>query len=72
LFGYYLPGIYVEEQLPIKTPCVDHGCLPDALLICLLICIESGMSVELAFAARRQMRWQKNSVELAKSFTSQR
>jgi len=62
LFGYYLPGIYVKN-IANKRLASIMAVFPDALDL-LLICIESGMSVELAFA-RVADEMAENSVELA-------
>jgi tight adherence protein C len=47
LFGYYLPGIFVKNQT-IKRQQAMQRAWPDALDL-LLICVESGMSIEAAF-----------------------
>lgn len=65
LFGYYLPGIYVKN-LAGKRLASIMAVFPDALDL-LLICVESGMSVELAFA-RVGDELAENSVELAEEF----
>ena len=65
LFGYYLPGIYVKN-LANKRLASIMSVFPDALDL-LLICVESGMSVELAFA-RVGEELAENSVELAEEF----
>lgn len=62
LFGYYLPGIYVKN-IANKRLASIMAVFPDALDL-LLICIESGMSVELAFT-RVADEMAENSVELA-------
>lgn len=62
LFGYYLPGIYVKNTANKRLASI-MAVFPDALDL-LLICIESGMSVELAFA-RVGDEMAENSVELA-------
>ncbi|MEM7728859.1 MAG: type II secretion system F family protein [Pseudomonadota bacterium] len=65
LFGYYLPGIYVKN-LAGKRLASIMAVFPDALDL-LLICVESGMSVELAFA-RVAEELAENSMELAEEF----
>ena len=66
LVGYYLPGIYVKnianKRLASITPV-----FPDALDL-LLICVESGMSIELAFAKVADEMGEA-SVELAEEFS---
>ncbi|WP_298916116.1 type II secretion system F family protein [uncultured Algimonas sp.] len=65
LFGYYLPGIYVKN-LANKRLSSIMAVFPDALDL-LLICVESGMSVEMAFA-RVADEMAENSMELAEEF----
>ncbi len=65
LFGYYLPAIYVKN-LANKRLASIMPVFPDALDL-LLICVESGMSVELAFG-RVADELAENSVELAEEF----
>jgi tight adherence protein C len=65
LFGYYLPGIYISN-LAKKRLASIMAVFPDALDL-LLICVESGMSVELAFA-RVGDELAENSIELAEEF----
>ncbi|MGB3456482.1 MAG: type II secretion system F family protein [Litorimonas sp.] len=65
LFGYYLPAIYIKN-LANKRLASIMAVFPDALDL-LLICVESGMSVELAFA-RVADELAENSVELAEEF----
>jgi tight adherence protein C len=65
LFGYYLPAIYVKN-LANKRLSSIMPVFPDALDL-LLICVESGMSVELAFG-RVADELAENSVELAEEF----
>jgi len=48
LFGYYLPAIFVKNAAGKRLSSIVPV-FPDALDL-LLICVESGMSVELAFA----------------------
>lgn len=66
VFGYYLPAIYIKnvgnKRLASIVPV-----FPDALDL-LLICVESGMSVELAFA-RVAEEMGDSSVELAEEFS---
>lgn len=66
LAGYYLPAIWVKN-LSNKRASKIAGVFPDALDL-LLICVESGMSVELAFA-RVSQEMAENSVELAEEFS---
>lgn len=66
LFGYYLPAIYVKN-LANKRLASIMPVFPDALDL-LLICVESGMSVELAFG-RVAEELAENSVELAEEFS---
>ena len=65
LFGYYLPGIYVKNMATKRLASI-MPVFPDALDL-LLICVESGMSVELAFG-RVADELAENSVELAEEF----
>ncbi|GHA96923.1 type II secretion system protein [Algimonas arctica] len=65
LLGYYLPAIYVKN-LANKRLASIMSVFPDALDL-LLICVESGMSVELAFG-RVADELAENSVELAEEF----
>jgi len=65
LFGYYLPGIYVKNLANKRLGSI-MSVFPDALDL-LLICVESGMSVELAFG-RVGDELAENSVELAEEF----
>lgn len=66
LFGYYLPGIYVKNVAQKRGKTIA-SVFPDALDL-LLICVESGMSVELAFG-RVSQEMAENSVELAEEFS---
>lgn len=66
LFGYYLPAIYVKN-MSNKRAAKIAAVFPDALDL-LLICVESGMSVELAFG-RVSREMAENSVELAEEFS---
>lgn len=65
VFGYYLPAIYVKNKANKRLASV-MPVFPDALDL-LLICVESGMSVELAFG-RVADEMSENSVELAEEF----
>jgi tight adherence protein C len=47
LFGYYLPDIFVSNIIQKRRTSIMHA-FPDALDL-MLICVESGMSVESAF-----------------------
>ncbi|NNE58006.1 MAG: type II secretion system F family protein [Hellea sp.] len=64
--GYYLPGIFVRNAAGKRGKKIA-GVFPDALDL-LLICVESGMSVELAFG-RVSQEMAENSVELAEEFS---
>lgn len=64
--GYYLPGIIVKNKASKRVAAIAPV-FPDALDL-LLICVESGMSVELAFA-RVSAEMAENSVELAEEFS---
>ena len=66
LAGYYLPGIYVKN-IADKRAAKISSVFPDALDL-LLICVESGMSVELAFG-RVSQEMAENSVEVAEEFS---
>ena len=66
VFGYYAPGVYVKN-LSTKRAEKIGAVFPDALDL-LLICVESGMSVELAFG-RVSQEMAENSVELAEEFS---
>ena len=65
LFGYYLPAIWVKNMANKRLASI-MPVFPDALDL-LLICVESGMSVELAFG-RVAEELAENSVELAEEF----
>ncbi|MGB6230585.1 MAG: type II secretion system F family protein [Litorimonas sp.] len=65
LFGYYLPAIWIKNMAKKRLDSI-MPVFPDALDL-LLICVESGMSVELAFA-RVADELAENSVELAEEF----
>ena len=47
LFGYYLPDIFVSNRRQKRQTSIMHA-FPDALDL-MLICVESGMSIEAAF-----------------------
>ena len=64
--GYYLPGLYLKNMADKRATAISPV-FPDALDL-LLICVESGMSVELAFA-RVATEMAENSVELAEEFS---
>jgi len=66
LFGYYLPAIFVKNAAGKRLASIVPV-FPDALDL-LLICVESGMSVELAFAKVAD-EMAENSVELAEEFS---
>ena len=65
-FGYYAPAIYLKNRAGKRLKSI-MPVFPDALDL-LLICVESGMSVELAFA-RVASEMADNSVELAEEFS---
>jgi len=66
VFGYYLPSIYVKN-LAGKRMSSIIPVFPDALDL-LLICVESGMSIEMAFG-RVSEELAESSVELAEEFS---
>ena len=66
VFGYYLPAIYVKNVANKRLASI-MPVFPDALDL-LLICVESGMSVELAFAKVAEEMGDA-SVELAEEFS---
>ena len=66
LFGYYLPAIIVKNIAGKRLASI-MPVFPDALDL-LLICVESGMSVELAFG-RVAEEMGDSSVELAEEFS---
>jgi tight adherence protein C len=47
LFGYYLPDLFVSNMISRRQTSIMHA-FPDALDL-MLICVESGMSIESAF-----------------------
>ncbi|MDE3114206.1 MAG: type II secretion system F family protein [Pseudomonadota bacterium] len=65
LFGYYLPDIFVSNKIQKRQESIMHA-FPDALDL-LLICVESGMSIEAAFT-RVSSELGQQSVELAEEF----
>lgn len=64
--GYYAPGIYLKNRANKRIASITPV-FPDALDL-LLICVESGMSVEVAFG-RVAQEMAENSVELAEEFS---
>lgn len=66
ILGYYLPMLYVKNSASKRATKIA-AVFPDALDL-LLICVESGMSVELAFG-RVSQEMAENSVELAEEFS---
>lgn len=66
LFGLYLPGIYVKNAAGKRLASIIPV-FPDALDL-LLICVESGMSIELAFG-RVAEEMAESSVEMAEEFS---
>ena len=66
LFGYYAPGIYLKNKASKRLASITPV-FPDALDL-LLICVESGMSIELAFGkVAKEMA--ESSIELAEEFS---
>jgi len=66
LLGYYAPSIYVKNKAGKRMASIAPV-FPDALDL-LLICVESGMSIEMAFGkVSREMA--ENSIELAEEFS---
>jgi tight adherence protein C len=65
LFGYYLPDIFVSNRTQKRRDSIMKA-FPDSLDL-LLICVESGMSIELAFN-RVASEVGAQSVELAEEF----
>lgn len=65
LFGYYLPDLFVSNKIQRRQESIMHA-FPDALDL-LLICVESGMSIESAFT-RVAAEVGPQSVELAEEF----
>jgi len=66
LFGYYLPSIYVKNLAGKRLSSI-MPVFPDALDL-LLICVEAGMSIEMAFG-RVAEELAESSVELAEEFS---
>ena len=64
--GYYAPGTYVKNKAAKRLKAITPV-FPDALDL-LLICVESGMSVELAFAKVAE-EMAEASIELAEEFS---
>lgn len=62
LFGYYLPDVFVSNLIQKRQQSIMRG-FPDALDL-MLICVESGMSIEAAFS-RVASEIGAQSVELA-------
>jgi len=65
LFGYYLPDIYISNRIQKRQESIMRA-FPDSLDL-LLICVESGMSIEAAFN-RVASEVGTQSVELAEEF----
>ena len=51
LFGYYLPDLFVSNVISRRQKSIMRA-FPDALDL-MLICVESGMSIETAFQRSR-------------------
>lgn len=66
IVGYYSPGIYLKNKAGKRMKSIEPV-FPDALDL-LLICVEAGMSVEMAFG-RVSKEMAENSVELAEEFS---
>lgn len=66
LFGYYAPAIYLKNRAGKRLKSI-MPVFPDALDL-LLICVESGMSAEMAFG-RVGQEMADSSVELAEEFS---
>lgn len=66
LLGYYAPGIYIKNKAGKRMSSIAPV-FPDALDL-LLICVESGMSIELAFG-KVAAEMAENSIELAEEFS---
>jgi tight adherence protein C len=64
-FGYYLPDLFVTNKIQRRQESIMRA-FPDALDL-LLICVESGMSIEAAFT-RVASEIGSQSVELAEEF----
>jgi len=66
LFGYYAPGIFLKNKANKRMSSISPV-FPDALDL-LLICVESGMSIEVAFGkVAKEMA--SGSIELAEEFS---
>lgn len=66
LFGYYLPNLFLQNMITRRQHSITNA-FPDALDM-LLICVQSGMSVEAAFAkVGKEIGAQ--SIELAEEFS---
>lgn len=66
LLGYYAPGIYIKNKAGKRMASI-MPVFPDALDL-LLICVESGMSIELAFG-KVSKEMAESSIELAEEFS---
>ncbi len=66
LLGYYAPGIYIKNKAGKRMASIAPV-FPDALDL-LLICVESGMSIEMAFG-KVSKEMAENSIELAEEFS---
>lgn len=66
LLGYYAPGMYIKN-VAAKRQASIMPAFPDALDL-LLICVESGMSIELAFA-KVSSEMAATSIELAEELS---
>lgn len=66
VFGYYLPAIWVKNKAKKRSDNIVPA-FPDALDL-LLICVESGMSIEMAFTKVAE-EMAENSVELAEELS---
>lgn len=66
VFGYYLPAIWVKNMAKKRSDAIVPV-FPDALDL-LLICVESGMSIEMAFSKVAE-EMAENSVELAEELS---
>ncbi len=64
-FGFYLPDVFVSNQIQRRQTSIMQA-FPDALDL-LLICVESGMSIEAAFT-RVAAEIGTQSIELAEEF----
>ncbi|MEM9030510.1 MAG: type II secretion system F family protein [Pseudomonadota bacterium] len=65
-FGYYLPNIFLENMIQRRQQSVKNA-FPDALDM-LLICVQSGMSIEAAFG-KVAMEVSSQSIELAEELS---